>query len=142
MAPQDRTGVSVWLLYGGVSFAVARHFVIFYITALIFVLFTKSGCVLQSIGMTKRQLNHMVQCEAGLIAVWNIIITLLAGGFLGGMLIRGLNSIGMSYLHWDYPVWFALFYAVIVLIMPAVITKAAIYLLQRKSIVERLREIE
>lgn len=98
--------------------------------------------VLQSIGMTKRQLDHMVQCEAGLIAVWNIIITLLAGGFLGVMLIRGLNSIGMSYLHWDYPVWFALFYTVIVLIMPAVITKAAIYLLQRKSIVERLREIE
>lgn len=77
-----------------------------------------------------------------MIAVWNIIITLLAGGFLGVMLIRGLNSIGMSYLHWDYPVWFALFYTVIVLIMPAVITKAAIYLLQRKSIVERLREIE
>lgn len=98
--------------------------------------------VLQSIGMTKRQLNHMVQCEAGLIAVWNIIITLLAGGFLGLMLIRGLNSIGMSYLHWAYPIWFALFYAVIVLIMPAVITKAAIYLLQKKSIVERLREIE
>ena len=98
--------------------------------------------VLQSIGMTKRQLNHMVQCEAGLIAVWNIIITLLAGGLLGLMLIRGLNSIGMSYLHWAYPIWFALFYAVIVLIMPAVITKAAIYLLQKKSIVERLREIE
>lgn len=84
----------------------------------------------------------MVQCEAGLIAVWNIIITLLAGGLLGLMLIRGLNSIGMSYLHWAYPIWFALFYAVIVLIMPAVITKAAIYLLQKKSIVERLREIE
>ena len=98
--------------------------------------------VLQSIGMTKRQLNRMVQCEAGLIAAWNIIITFLAGGFLGFMLIRGLNSIGMSYLHWAYPIVFALFYAVIVLIMPAIITKATIYLLQKKSIVERLREIE
>ena len=98
--------------------------------------------VLQSIGMTKRQLNRMVQCEAGLIAAWNIIITFLAGGFLGLMLIRGLNSIGMNYLHWAYPIGFALFYAVIVLIMPAIITKASIYLLQKKSIVERLREIE
>ena len=98
--------------------------------------------VLQSIGMTKRQLNHMVQFEAGLIAVWNIMISLLVGGFLGFMLIRGLNSIGMSYLHWAYPIWFALFYAVIVFITPAVITKVAIYLLQKKSIVERLREIE
>ena len=98
--------------------------------------------VLQSIGMTKRQLNRMVQCEAGLIAVWNIIITFLAGGFLGFILICGLNSIGMSYLHWVYPIGFALFYAVIVLIMPAIITKATIYLLQKKSIVERLREIE
>ena len=98
--------------------------------------------VLQSIGMTKRQLNRMVQCEAGLIAAWNIIITFLAGGFLGFMLIRGLNSIGMSYLHWAYPIGFALFYAVIVLIMPAIITKATIYLLQKKPIVERLREIE
>lgn len=98
--------------------------------------------VLQSIGMTKQQLNHMVQCEAGLIAAWNIMITLLIGGFLGFILIRSLNSIGMSYLHWGYPVWFALFYTVIVLIMPAVITKVAIYLLQKKSIVERLRENE
>ena len=98
--------------------------------------------VLQSIGMAKRQLNRMVQCEAGLIAVWNIIITFLAGGFLGFILICGLNSIGMSYLHWAYPIGFALFYAVIVLIMPAIITKATIYLLQKKSIVERLREIE
>ena len=53
-----------------------------------------------------------------------------------------MNSIGMSYLHWAYPIGFALFYAVIVLIMPAIITKATIYLLQKKSIVERLREIE
>ena len=98
--------------------------------------------VLQSIGMTKRQLNNMVQYEAGMIAVWNIIITLLAGGFLGVMLIRGLNSIGMNYLNWIYPIWFALLYAVVVIVMPAIITKASIYLLQKRSIVERLREIE
>lgn len=98
--------------------------------------------VLQSVGMTKRQLNSMVQYEAGLIAVWNIIITLFAGGFLGFMLIHGLNSIGMNYLHWMYPIGFALLYAVVVFAMPAIITKAAIYLLQKKSIVERLHEIE
>jgi len=98
--------------------------------------------VLQSVGMTKRQLNSMVQYEAGLIAVWNIIITLLVGGFLGFMLIRGLNSIGMNYLYWAYPIWFALLYIVVVLVVPVVITKVAIYLLQKKSIVERLREIE
>ncbi|WP_308418935.1 MULTISPECIES: FtsX-like permease family protein [Bacillota] len=98
--------------------------------------------VLQSIGMTKRQLNNMVQYEAGMIAVWNIIITLLAGGFLGFMLIRSLSSIGMNYLNWIYPIWFALLYAVVVIVMPAIITKASIYLLQKRSIVERLREIE
>lgn len=98
--------------------------------------------VLQSIGMTKKQLNNMVQYEAGLIAICNIIITLLLGGILGFVLIRGLNSIGMNYLHWTYPVWFAVLYAVVVLAMPAIITKAAIYLLQKKTIVERLREIE
>lgn len=79
---------------------------------------------------------------AGMIAVWNIIITLLAGGFLGVMLIRSLNSIGMNYLNWIYPIWFALLYAVVVIVMPAIITKASIYLLQKRSIVERLREIE
>ena len=79
---------------------------------------------------------------AGMIAVWNIIITLLAGGFLGVMLIRSLNSIGMNYLNWIYPIWFALLYAVVVIVMPAIITKVSIYLLQKRSIVERLREIE
>lgn len=67
---------------------------------------------------------------------------LVGGGFLGFMLIRGLNSIGMNYLHWAYPIWFALLYAIVVLAMPAVITRVAIYLLQKKSIVERLRDIE
>ena len=62
--------------------------------------------------------------------------------FIGLTTKKNLNSIGMSYLHWAYPIGFALFYAVIVLIMPAIITKATIYLLQKKSIVERLREIE
>ena len=79
---------------------------------------------------------------AGMIAVWNIIITLLAGGFLGVMLIRSLNSIGMNYLNWIYPIWFALLYAVVVIVMPAIITKASIYLLQKRIIIERLREIE
>lgn len=98
--------------------------------------------VLQSIGMTKRQLNKMLYCEAGWIAVWNIFITLLLGGILGFLLIRGLHSVGMSYLLWNYPIRFSVLYAVVVLVMPVIITKTAMLLLQRKPIVERLREVE
>lgn len=97
--------------------------------------------VLQSIGMTRHQLNKMVQCEAGWIAIWNIAITLLVGGFLGFLLIYGLNGIGMNYLHWAYPMWFAFSYIIVVLIVPGIITKAAIDLLRKKTLVERLREI-
>lgn len=96
--------------------------------------------VLQSIGMTRQQLNKMVQCEAGLIAVWNIAITLLVGGFLGFLLIFSLNGIGMNYLHWAYPMWFAFAYVIIILAVPRLITKVAIDLLRQKSLVERLRE--
>lgn len=97
--------------------------------------------VLQSIGMTRQQLNKMVQCEAGWIAVWNIVITLSAGGFLGFLLIYGLNGIGMNYLHWVYPMWFAFLYIIVILVVPGIITKAAIDLLRKKTLVERLREI-
>lgn len=96
--------------------------------------------VLQSIGMTRQQLNKMVQCEAGLIAVWNIAITLLVGGFLGFLLIFSLNGIGMNYLHWAYPMWFAFAYVIIILAVPRLITKVAIDLLRQKPLVERLRE--
>ena len=96
--------------------------------------------VLQSIGMTRQQLNKMVQCEAGLIAVWNIAITLLVGGFLGFLLIFSLNGIGMNYLHWAYPMWFAFAYVIIILAVPRLITKVAINLLRQKPLVERLRE--
>ena len=96
--------------------------------------------VLQSIGMTRQQLNKMVQCEAGLIAVWNIAITLLVGGFLGFLLIFCLNGIGMNYLHWAYPMWFAFAYVIIILAVPRLITKVAIDLLRQKPLVERLRE--
>ncbi len=97
--------------------------------------------VLQSIGMTRKQLNKMLQYEGRLVSAWNIIITLLIGGSVGFLLIQGLNGIGMSYLHWNYPFVFAAAYAVIVIATPTIITKIAIQMLQNKSIVERLREV-
>lgn len=65
----------------------------------------------------------------------------VVGGFLGFLLIYGLNGIGMNYLHWAYPMWFAFSYIIVVLIVPGIITKAAIDLLRKKTLMERLREI-
>ena len=96
--------------------------------------------VLHSIGMTGQQLKKIVQCEAGLIAVWNLAIILLVGGFVGFLLIFSLNGIGMNYLHWAYPMWFAFAYVIIILAVPRLITKVAINLLRQKPLVERLRE--
>ncbi|MGL6199770.1 MAG: ABC transporter permease [Lachnospiraceae bacterium] len=98
--------------------------------------------MLQSIGLTNRQLIKMVQSEGLLLAAWNTVITLILGSILGYLIILLMKELGASYMSWQFPIWYFLAYVLMVIIVPVIISHVAIRLFKSKSVVERLRETE
>lgn len=98
--------------------------------------------VLQSIGMEKRQLASMIQVEGLLLAAGNLTITLLLGTACGYGLVKLINSIGADYMHYHFPIGFMIGYTIFIFITPVLISGVAIRSFQKKSLVERIREME
>lgn len=98
--------------------------------------------MLQSIGMGKGQLIKMIQSEGLLLAFYNILLSLSIGGGLGWLLIYGIKETGVDYLHWSYPALYGAGYSLFVIVLPLIVSAVAIKMAQRKSIVERLHEVE
>ncbi|MDO5559685.1 MAG: ABC transporter permease [Oscillospiraceae bacterium] len=98
--------------------------------------------MLCSIGMTRSQLAKMIQGEGLILAVKNIIITAVAGIPAGFALILLMQNIGADYLHWHLPWMYLLGYAVMIVAAPLIISSVIIRIICKKSLVERLREIE
>lgn len=98
--------------------------------------------VLRSVGMAKKQLRQTVQCEGILLAFWNICITVLVGTAVGYGIVRYLNYVGDDSWVWNFPAVYFAGYMVVAILLPVLIAAALIYLLEKKSIVQQLREID
>ena len=98
--------------------------------------------MLRSIGMSTRQLTQMIIGEGIMLVVRNITATFVFGTAAGYVLICALKNVGANYLHWHFPIWYLLGYAVLVLAAPVIISETVIKILDKKTLVERLREIE
>lgn len=98
--------------------------------------------MLRSIGMSTRQLSQMIIGEGIMLVVRNMIVTFVFGTAAGYALICAMKNLGANYLHWHFPIWYLLGYAALVLAAPVIISEAVIKILDKKTLVERLREIE
>lgn len=98
--------------------------------------------VLRSVGMAKKQLRQTVQCEGILLAFWNICITVLIGTAVGYGIIRYLNYVGDDTWVWHFPAVHFAGYMIVAILLPVLIAAALIHLLEKKSIVQQLREID
>ncbi len=97
---------------------------------------------LQSVGMEGRQLSRMIQYEGAMLAIWNLVVTVLFGTVAGYGLIEFMRNLGADYMHFRFPTWYLLAYSAVIVTIPIVISSASIKVLCRKSLVERLREVE
>ena len=95
---------------------------------------------LRSIGMGKKQLQWTIQWEGILLAFWNIGITLSAGTAVGYGMVRYLNNVGDDTWVWRFPLAYFIGYAIISVILPVIISAVMIHILQKKPVVEQLRE--
>lgn len=98
--------------------------------------------VLRSVGMEKKQLRQTMQCEGILLAFWNTCITVLVGTAVGYGIIYYLNRVGDDTWVWSFPIQYFIGYVIVAILLPVIICAVLLYLLERKSIVQQLREVE
>ncbi len=98
--------------------------------------------MLCSIGMSGGQLKKMIIGEGLILAVKNIMITAVFGTAAGYAMIQIMREFQATYLHWHFPVWCMLGYIAMVLVVPVLISAVITNILQKKTLVERLREAE
>jgi putative ABC transport system permease protein len=98
--------------------------------------------MLQSIGLSNRQLVRMIQFEGLGLSLGNLIITLVFGTLLGYGLIRVLQSVGATYLHYHFPIGYFIIYIFIVAMVSVVISSILVRLFQKESLVSRLQQTD
>ena len=137
-AMYQRTSLVIW----GLSSFIMLFAVINLINTLIATTLSRKHefSTLRSIGMGKKQLQWTIQWEGILLAFWNIGITLVAGTAVGYGIVHYLNSVGDDSWVWQFPLVYFIGYAIISIILPMIISAVIIHILQKKSIVEQLRE--
>ena len=139
-AMYQRTSLVIW----GLSSFIMLFAVINLINTLIATTLSRNHefSTLRSIGMGKKQLQWTIQWEGILLAFWNIGITLVAGTAVGYGIVHYLNSVGDDSWVWQFPLVYFMGYAIISIMLPMIISAVIIHILQKKSIVEQLREID
>lgn len=95
--------------------------------------------MLQSVGMTRKQLSRMLRMEALILAGGNLLITLVIGTSAGYAMIGILRYFGAEYMHFVFPGWFFAGYAVFIVLVPVLITEYMVRRFSRQTLVERLR---
>ena len=137
-AMYQRTSLVIW----GLSSFIMLFAVINLINTLIATTLSRKHefSTLRSIGMGKKQLQWTIQWEGILLAFWNIGITLVAGTAVGYGIVHYLNSVGDDSWVWQFPLVYFMGYAIISIMLPMIISAVIIHILQKKSIVEQLRE--
>ena len=96
--------------------------------------------MMQSIGLTGKQLTRMITYEGLLFAVYNIIITIFIGGGLGYVMVLLFERAAINYLVWSFPIGYLIGYMVLVAVVPVIISLGLVKSLQKQSVVERLRD--
>lgn len=95
--------------------------------------------MLQSIGMSEKQLYQMVQSEGILLAGGNVLLTLV-GGTLGGIgMIEVMRHFEAEYMHYHFPLWYFLVYTVLLVVIPIIVSRVVFYFFKKEALVERIR---
>lgn len=114
---QDENNFSIMygVILGLAAFIVCFSFINLINTLIMNILTRRQElAMMQSIGMSSRQLAVMLHSEGIILAIGNIFITLVLGTSLGYLLIQAMRDIGTEYFHYHFPVWYLLGYALII----------------------------
>lgn len=98
--------------------------------------------MLESIGMSKRQLRKMLLGESMILVLSAVGVTMTIGTLCGYALSHMLYNIGAFYMAFRFPAVLALSYAVVLTAVPIFITIVSMHSFSKEALVERLRGCE
>lgn len=96
--------------------------------------------VLQSMGMTKKQVNKMIIFENVCLAIPNCLVSSIVGPIVVFIIMKIMQETGIKYLFFKLPVMGIVLYLIISIIIPSIIAIFCIKTFNKESIVDRLRE--
>lgn len=94
--------------------------------------------MLQSIGMTNKQLMKMTLSEGLLLSLGNLIITIAIGTPFSYAIIELLRYFSADYMHFTFPKFFFLGYVVLIIIVPVIVSTVTLHSFDKQTLVERL----
>lgn len=95
--------------------------------------------MMQSVGMTTKQLTRMIQAEGLMLTAGNLVITLVLGTAAGYAMIKVFEYFHVEYMHFNFPGWLFLGYAVFTAVVPVIVSAVMIRGFQKEALVDRLR---
>lgn len=98
--------------------------------------------MLQSIGMTYKQLMKMIQAEGLLLSLGNLIITLVVGTPVSYAVVELLRYFDADYMHFTFPIWFLMGYVVLIIVLPVVVSTVTLRSFEKQTLVERLGVVD
>lgn len=98
--------------------------------------------MLESIGMTKRQMQTMLLGESLILVLAAVGVTMTAGTLCGYGLSRVLYQMGAYYMAFQFPLVYTLIYALVLTAVPLLITLVSMKSFSKEALVERLRGTE
>ena len=100
----------------------------------------KELAVLQSIGMSRKQINKMLVFENIYLTLPNCIISGILGPILSWIVIELFKYFGMKYVFFHLPISAILWYVFISIFIPSIVAICSIKMFNKESIVDRLRD--
>lgn len=95
--------------------------------------------MLQSVGMSRKQLNRMVCMEGLILSAGNAAITLIFGTICGYAGVQFMRELAATYMHYQFPVWFYLGYLAVLIVVPMLVSGIVLRGFQKQALTERLR---
>ncbi len=97
---------------------------------------------IQSIGMTHDQLKKMIISEGLILAVGNMILTLILGVIVGVAGVNFMNSMGAMYMNYSFPTLYFIGYVIVIIGIPVIISIVSINIFKKQSLVDRLGTVD
>lgn len=98
--------------------------------------------MLSAIGLSKKQLKTIILGEGMYLSIINILLSTLIGIPIGYAIVKLANMSGMDYMQYQFPLVYIIGYILVGLIIPTILCITISKIMDKDSLVERLRDVE
>lgn len=98
--------------------------------------------ILESIGMTRKQIKKMLLHESVLLTIPSLIITVVAGNLIGYLLVQILFANGLTYFQYTFPFIPLLIYGICLVVISITISAICLKVQCKEPLVKRIKTSE